>query len=92
MDELLLANVPRHQEFSGVLILDLSLLPLAFSLILTIASRPLHPYSTNDKTSPFEENGLPFWVPGVLCQHSEVVLWKLLSIQNDLLMNLWGRK
>ena len=30
---------------------------------------------------PFEENGLPFWVPGVLCQCSEVVLWKLLSIQ-----------
>ena len=30
---------------------------------------------------PFEENGLPFWVPGVLCQHSEVVLWNLLSIQ-----------
>ena len=77
----MLVNVPRHQEFSGVLILDLSLLPLAFSLILTIASRPLHPYSTNDKTSPFEENGLPFWVPGVLCQHSEAVLWKLLSIQ-----------
>src|SRR5574337_774233 len=22
---------------------------------------------------PFEDNGLPFWVPGVLCQHSEVV-------------------
>ena len=30
---------------------------------------------------PFENNGLPFWVPGVLCQCSEVVLWKLLSIQ-----------
>ena len=30
---------------------------------------------------PFEENGLPFWVPGVLCQCSEDVLWKLLSIQ-----------
>ena len=30
---------------------------------------------------PFKENGLPFWVPGVLCQHSEVALWKLLSIQ-----------
>ena len=30
---------------------------------------------------PFKENGLPFWVPGVLRQHSEVVLWKLLSIQ-----------
>ena len=31
--------------------MDLSLLPLAFSLILTVASRPLHPYSTDDKTS-----------------------------------------
>ena len=30
--------------------MDLSLLPLAFSLILTVASR-LHPYSTDDKTS-----------------------------------------
>ena len=29
----------------------LSLLPLAFSLILTLASRLLHPYSTDDKTS-----------------------------------------
>ena len=28
----------------------LSLLPLAFSLILTVVSRLLHPYSTNDKT------------------------------------------
>ena len=31
--------------------MDLSLLPLAFSLILTVASRVLHPYSTHDKTS-----------------------------------------
>ena len=31
--------------------MDLSLLPLAFSLILTIASRLLHPYSTDDKIS-----------------------------------------
>ena len=30
---------------------------------------------------PFDENGLPFWVPGVLCQHLEIVLRKLLSIQ-----------
>ena len=30
---------------------------------------------------PFEGNRLPFWVPGVLRQRSEVVLWKLLSIQ-----------
>ena len=30
--------------------------------------------------SPFEDNGLHFWMPDVLCQHSEVVLWNLLSI------------
>ena len=30
--------------------MDLSLLPLAFSLILAIASRLFHPYSTDDKT------------------------------------------
>ena len=49
-DELLSINVPWSQEFSGVLRdLDLSCLPLVFSLILTVASRLLHPYSTNDK-------------------------------------------
>ena len=31
--------------------MDLSLLPLIFSLILTVASRLLHPYCTDDKTS-----------------------------------------
>ena len=31
--------------------MDLSLLPLAFSLILTVTSRLLHPYSTDYKTS-----------------------------------------
>ena len=31
--------------------MDLGLLPLAFSLILLVASRLLHPYSTNGKTS-----------------------------------------
>ena len=31
--------------------MDLSLLPLVFSLIFTVASRLLHPYSTDDKTS-----------------------------------------
>ena len=31
--------------------MDLSLLPLVFSLILTVVSRLLHTYSTDDKTS-----------------------------------------
>ena len=35
--------------------MELSLLPLAFSLILTVASRLLHLYSTNDKTSRLVE-------------------------------------
>ena len=30
---------------------------------------------------PLEDNGLPFCLPDVLCQHSEVVLWNLLSVQ-----------
>ena len=30
---------------------------------------------------PFEDNGLLFWVRDVLCWHSEVVLWNLLSVQ-----------
>ena len=53
MDKLLSINVPWSQEFSGVLkFLDLrGLLPLVFSLILTVASRLFHLYSTDDKTS-----------------------------------------
>ena len=31
--------------------MDFNLLPVVFSLILTVVSRLLHPYSTNDKTS-----------------------------------------
>ena len=29
----------------------------------------------------FEDNDLLFWVSDVLCQHSEVVLWNLLSVE-----------
>ena len=29
---------------------------------------------------PFEDNGLLFWAPDVLCRHSEVVLWNLLDV------------
>ena len=29
---------------------------------------------------PFKDNGLLFWVPDVLCRHSEVVLWNLLGV------------
>ena len=35
--------------------MDLSLLPLVFSLILTVVSRLLHPYRSDDKTSRLKE-------------------------------------
>ena len=59
-DELLLITVP---EESGVLwcsqVLDLSLLPRVFSPILTIASRFLHLYSIDDKTSSLMMKSFP---------------------------------
>ena len=58
LDELLSTNcllLSTNSRELGVLWcssdLDLSLLPLVFSLILTVASRLLHLYSTDDKTS-----------------------------------------
>ena len=39
-----------------------------------------------------KENGLPFWVPGVLRQRSEVVLLNLLSVQMIFRWILGGRK
>jgi len=36
--------------------------------------------SLKTSPSPFEDNGLLFWVPDVLCWHSEVVLWNSLSV------------
>ena len=38
----------------------------------------------------FKENGLPFWVPGVLHKHSEVVLWNLFSVQMIFQWLCWG--
>ena len=34
----------------------------------------------------FEDNGLLFWLPDVLCQPTEAVLWSLLSVE----MYFWG--
>ena len=46
---------PGVRSFLVFSVLDLSLLPLVFSLILTVASRLLHPYSTDYKTSRLME-------------------------------------
>ena len=47
--------------------------------------------SLTTSPSPFKDNGLPSWVPNVLCQHSVVVLW-VAQCSNVVSMNLWGRK
>ena len=39
---------------------------------------------------PFKDNGLLFWVPDVLCQHSEVILLNLLSVQMFFWWIYWG--
>ena len=39
--------------------MDLSLLPLAFNIILIVTSRLLHPYSTDHKTSRLMEKRFP---------------------------------
>ena len=49
---LMFPEVRSSLVYSG---LDLSLLPLVFSLILTVVSRLLHSYSTNDKTRLMEK-------------------------------------
>ena len=79
-DELLLINVPWRQEFSGVLRIGLKPPASGFQSYFYSSLKASLLYSTIDKTSPFEDNELLFWVRDVLCQHSEVVLWNLLSI------------
>ena len=65
-------GVWKRLSFLRLPSLDRSLsLPL-LSLFLSFIFFPL---------PPFEGNGLPFWVPDVLCQHSEVVLWNFLNVQ-----------
>ena len=41
---------------------------------------------------PFEDNGLLFWVPDVLCLHSEVVLWNFLSVVMFFWWICWGER
>ena len=51
LGERLYINIPWNPVFWCSQVVELSLLPLAFSPSLTVASRLLHPYSTDDKTS-----------------------------------------
>ena len=56
---------------------DLSPLP---SLLLSFLGVQLA-HLLRQMMTVFEDNELLFWVPDVLCWHSEVVLWNLLSVE-----------
>ena len=72
-DELLLINVPWIRS---------SLVFSGFGLKPPASGFQSYSYSSlKTSPSPFEDNGMLFWVPDVLCQHSEVVSWNLLSVQ-----------
>ena len=49
VDDLLLINVPCSQEFSGVLCFGLKPLASGFQSYSSLASRLLHPYSSDKK-------------------------------------------
>ena len=48
----------------------------------SLSPNPLSPFLSLYFVLPHsEEIDFPFWVSGIFCQHSEIVLWKLLHIQ-----------
>ena len=72
MDESFSINVPWSQEFSGI---------LKFGIKPPASGFQSYSYSSlNTSSSPFEDNGLLFWVPDVLCHHSEVLLSLLSAV------------
>ena len=71
-DELLLINVPWVRS---------SLVFSGFGLKPPASGFQFYFYcSLKTSPSPFEDTGLLFSVPDVLCWHSEVVLWNLLRV------------
>ena len=75
-----LATDPPERVFPGVSEL-LSFLRLLSQMDLCLYLFCLSLYLLYFVLRPFKDNGLLFWVPNVLCQHSEVVLWNLLGVQ-----------
>ena len=84
---------------SGVIwcsqVCGLSLLPLVFSLILTVALRLLHPYCTDDKTSRLMEKGFstvqlshPHMTTG---QNIALTRWTFVDKVVSLLLNMLSR-
>ena len=75
--------VPRLATNSAVRMLPRVWKLLAFLRLPSwegVLSLPLLSFCLYVFLPPFEDNGLLFWVPDVLCQHS-VFLWNLLSFK-----------
>ena len=75
-DLLVFGNFSSFKTFPRTGLFCLSFLSFMYLFILYISF-----YLLYFVLPPLEDNGLPFWVPDVLCQCSEVVLWNLVSIQ-----------
>ena len=74
-------NSPQTHQWEGFLVFgNFSFRTPSLGLV-SIPNSCLSFYLLYFVLPPFKDNGLPFWVPGVLCQCSEVVLWYLLSVQ-----------
>ena len=65
------------------LILNFILFLKLYIIVLVLPNIKMNPpqvYMSIFFPTSFRRLGLLFWVPDVLCRHSEVVLWNLLSI------------
>ena len=75
-------NSPQTHWWEGFLVFgDLSSSKTPFLGRISIPTSFVSFYLLCFFLLPFEDSGLPFWVPDVLCLHSEVVLCNLFSIQ-----------
>ena len=74
-------NTPQTRQWEGFLVFGNFSLKTLFLGQVSIPNSFLSFYLLYFVLLPFEDNEQPFWVPRVLCQHSEVVLWNLLSVQ-----------
>ena len=74
-----LATEPLVRLFPGVWNLLFFLIP--FPGRISVFTSCLSVYLLYFFLPPFEDNGLPFWVPDVLCQLLEVALWNLPRVQ-----------
>ena len=74
-------NSPQTHQWEGFLVFGNFSFTTPSPGRVSIPNSSICLYLLHFVLPPFKENGLPFWVLGVLRQRSEVVLWNLLNVQ-----------